>query len=159
MIFAPLLWEGRGIGAIFVGRDFVGPFSAKEIALLKSFADQAAIGIENARLFRELEQRNREVSEALETQTATAEILKVISSSPTDVQPVFDAIAERARVLCEAMVSGVTRYDGELVHLVAFHGASPEASAAMLASFPMRAGPGAITARAIAERAPVQIAD
>jgi len=149
---APMLWEGRGIGALNVTRTPPRPFSAQEVALAKTFADQAVIAIQNARLF-------NETREALEQQTATAEILQVISRSPTDVQPVFDAIAERAKVLCEATVSGVTRFDGDLVHLVAFHGASPQASAAMLAAFPMKPGRGAITARAIAERAPVQIAD
>src|SRR5688572_3866045 len=92
VIFAPMLQDGRGIGAIFVGRDFPGAFSEKEISLLKTFADQAVIAIQNVRLFKELQARNTEITESLEQQTATAEILRVISSSPTDAQPVFEAI-------------------------------------------------------------------
>jgi GAF domain-containing protein len=110
------------------------------------------IAIENVRLF-------NETKEALEQQTATAKVLQVISQSPTDVQPVFDAIVERALALCDARIGGVARYDGELVHMVAFHGASPEATAMMRAAFPMPAGPGSVLARAVFERAPVQIPD
>jgi GAF domain-containing protein len=149
--FAPMLWERRGIGVVGVARSR-GPFSDKELSLLQTFADQAVIAIENARLF-------NETKEALERQTATAEILRVISSSPTDVQPVFDAIAERARVLCGARVGVTTRFDGELMHMVGYHGTSPEAEAAMRASFPMKPGRGSINGRAILAKAPAQIAD
>ena len=97
-LFAPLLLGGRGIGAIALFRMPGKPFSAKEIVLLTTFAEQAVIAIENARLF-------RETREALERQTATAEILRVISESSTDVQPAFDAIAERAMALCGAQGS------------------------------------------------------
>jgi two-component system, NtrC family, sensor kinase len=91
-LYAPMLWEGKGLGVIWVAREYTGPFSEKDIALLKTFADQAVIAIQNARLF-------NETKEALERQTATADILKVIASSPSDVQPVFDAIAASARRL------------------------------------------------------------
>jgi GAF domain-containing protein/DNA-binding response OmpR family regulator len=151
-VIAPLIWEDRAIGAIWVARSTVSPFSDHEIALLKTFADQAAIAIQNARLF-------NETKEALERQTATAEILKVISASPTDVAPVFDAIAERARVLCGAGLGYTTRFDGERLHLVGFHGVSPDAESAMRASFPRPADRGSITGRTILARAPVQIAD
>ncbi len=151
-VFVPLRWEGRGIGTLIVVRAPPRPFAEDEIAMLASFADQAVIAIQNARLF-------NETKEALEQQTATAEVLQVISQSPDDVQPVFEAIAERAKALCNAKVSGVARYDGELVHLVAFHGVSPAADAAMHAIFPVPVTAGTITARAIRERAPVQTAD
>src|SRR5262249_7556678 len=94
---APMLRGGEPIGTISVSRADPGPFPESQVELLKTFADQAVIAIENVRLFKELETRNRDLTETLEQQTATGEILRVISSSPTDVQPAFDTIADRAR--------------------------------------------------------------
>ena len=95
------------------------PFSDAQIALLQTFADQAVIAIENVRLFKELETRNRDLTEALEQQTATSEILRVISQSQTDVQPVFETIATAALKLCSASSVNVFTFDGELIHLAA----------------------------------------
>src|SRR5262249_60094938 len=101
LLHAPMLKGGRVIGTVGVNRLVPGPFSDREVALLKTFADQAVIAIENVRLFKELQQKNdalthahAQVTEALNQQTATSEILRVIASSPTDIQPVLDAVAE-----------------------------------------------------------------
>ena len=136
LLATPLLRDDVPIGAILIRRTEVRPFSEKQIALLKTFADQAVIAIENVRLFQELQVRNRDLTEALEQQTATSEILSVISSSPTDVQPVFDTIVKNAARLCEGLGCSVVRFDGELVHLVAQHNISAEGRDSMERMFP-----------------------
>src|SRR4029453_13320561 len=102
------------------------------------FADQAVIAIENARLFQELEARNHELTEALEQQTATSEILRVITSPPPPLQPVFDAIARSAVDLCGARFSIVFQFDGELLHVAAHHNFTPDIRELTQRLFPMR---------------------
>src|SRR5438552_1501812 len=148
----PLMREGNPIGVVGVGRTEPGPFPDKQIALLQTFADQAVIAIENVRLF-------TETKEALERQTATAEILKAISGSPPVVRPAFEAIAERAAALCEAEFGFVTRYDGDLIHYGASVGPSPEALELHRAGYPMKPGTGSVTARVVLQGEPVQIED
>src|SRR5215471_15986726 len=113
----PLVREGSPIGVIILQRRRVQPFTDKQIELAITFADQAVIAIENVRLFDEVQAQKRELSEALEHKTATSEVLNVISRSPTDAQPVFDAIVESAARLCEAVFSGVFLYDDDLLHI------------------------------------------
>ena len=129
MALAPMLWEGRAIGSIFVGRTSMKPFSEKERSLLRTFADQAVIAIQNARLF-------NETREALERQTATAEILKVIASSPSNVQPVFEAIAASANRLLGGFSTAVFRFVDDLAHLTAFTPTNPAADEVLKSHFP-----------------------
>ena len=146
----PLMREGVPIGVIVIRRSVVQPFSAKQIAILETFADQAVIAIENVRLFTELEARNRDL-------VATSEILQVISRSPTDAQPVFETIIRSAVVLCEAARGNVFRFDGRLIHHVAQHGMTPEALEATRRDFPLAPSRRSASGRAILTRAVVHI--
>jgi GAF domain-containing protein len=152
VLAVPMLRDGVALGAITVGRAAPGPFADNQIGLLKTFASQAVIAIENVRLF-------NETKEALERQTATSEILRVISSSPTDTQPVFETIAANAARLCAAVWGAVFRFDGELIHLAAHHNLGADELAAVGRLFPVPSGQGGVTARAIASRAIVHVED
>jgi len=110
---------------IAVTREAPTPFSAQQVDLLKTFADQAVIAIENVRLFRELETRNRDLTEALDQQTATSEVLKVISRSTFDLQPVLEILIENATRLCGAQQGFLFTSDGELHHLAVEYNAPP----------------------------------
>jgi len=125
-LYVPMLRDGNPVGVIVVNRAEAGPFSDSEIELLKTFADQAVIAIENVRLFKELEARNTDLSEALEQQTATSEILRVISASPTDLQPVLDAVVKSAARFCGADDVSILRVDGDHLRPAAHHGPVPQ---------------------------------
>jgi GAF domain-containing protein len=159
IVLVPLLRHDEAVGTISVTRREPGGFTDDEIALLQTFADQAVIAIENVRLFTELEGRNRDLTEALEQQTATAEILRVISRSQTDVQPVFDTIVRSAVRLCDGLFSALFQFDGELIHQVAQHNYTPEALEEVRRLYPARPTRGLGTGRAILERAVVHIPD
>jgi GAF domain-containing protein/nitrogen-specific signal transduction histidine kinase len=151
-LMLPLRKDGRLLGAISCNRQEVRPFTDKEIALLQNFAAQAVIAMENARLI-------NETREALEQQTSTADILRVISSSPTDVQPTFEAIASAAATLCGAVNACVFQFDGSLIHFVAHYGLTAAQVAATRRVFPIPPGRGSITARAILSHQIAHVAD
>ncbi len=122
MLGVPLLREGKPIGVIALSRTSVRPFAEKQIELVQTFADQAVIAIENVRLFDEVQARTRELSEALEQQTATSEVLGVVSRSPGELEPVFQAMLENAVRICEAKFGTLYRYDGEAFYHAAGSG-------------------------------------
>jgi signal transduction histidine kinase len=155
----PLLRGGAVIGVIVQARNIVRPFTDKEIELVTTFADQAVIAIENVRLFDEVQTRTRELTEALEQQTATSAILRVISTSPTDVQPVFETIVRNAVALCGSLFANVFRIDGELLHFVASHNVGPDYVELLRAKYPMRPDSSQVSGRAILTRSVVRLED
>jgi GAF domain-containing protein len=122
LLIVPMLRKDDLVGAIEIYRQEVRQFTAKQIALVTNFAAQAVIAIENARLLNELRRRTDDLTEALEQQTGTSDVLKVISSSPGDLQPVFDTMLANATRLCEATHGHVWTFDGEKMHAVAVRG-------------------------------------
>jgi GAF domain-containing protein len=158
-LMVPMRRDHEAIGALTVYRVAPGPFSDTQVKLLETFASQAVIAIENVRLFNELKMRNRDLTEALDQQTATSEILRVISSSPTDVQPVFDAIVASGRRLCDAEQCALVGYDGETLTLLATDNFTAEGQEAMRGAFPYRANRSGTAGRAVLDRAMVHIPD
>jgi signal transduction histidine kinase len=150
-LMAPMLSDGRGLGAIFVGRETVGLFSDKEIALLQTFAAQAVIAIENTRLLNELR-------ESLQQQTATADVLKVISRSTFDLQVVLDTLVQSAARLCEADMATIVRLQGSIYKHAASHGLTPDLHEYMT-RFEFEPGRSTVAGRAAAECKVVQVPD
>jgi GAF domain-containing protein len=166
VLYVPMLRDRVGIGVIVVSRSEVKPFSDKEIALIRTFADQAVIAIENVRLFTELQEKNRalteahgRVTEALEQQTATSEILRTIAQAQADVQPVFDTIVQSAARLCHAANAAVFLTDGRMVYEPANFGGSPAALAATRARFPRPVGMDSTPGIAILTRSVFHVPD
>ena len=117
MVAVPMVKDDELVGAIVIYRQEVRPFTGKQIELVQNFAAQAVIAIENTRLLSELRQRTDDLSESLEQQTATSEVLKVISSSRGELEPVFQAMLENATRICEAQFGTMYRYDGDAFHV------------------------------------------
>src|SRR5207245_9058912 len=136
LVGVPMVRDGEPVGSIVVARGELRSFTKEQIALVQTFADQAVIAIENVRLFKELETRNAELTTALERQTATSEILRVISGAQQDAQAVFDTIVQSAVRLCRATTAAVFRVEDSVVYHPANYGGDPEALAAARARYP-----------------------
>src|SRR5258707_322732 len=159
ILSVPLLREAEGIGTIVLRRSEVNPFTDKHIALLQTFADQAVIAIGNVRLFEEVQARTEDLRESLEFQTATSDVLKVISSSPDSLQPVLDVIVDTARHLCGTETSTIFLLKDGKFHIAASSGARPEYMA-FLQNNPIALDqPGSSTSRAAREKRTVHIPD
>src|SRR5262249_10183239 len=158
LLGVPLMREGMPIGVVTLGRKKVDPFTDKQIDLVKTFADQAVIAIENVRLFEAEQQRTRELTESLEQQTATSKVLDVISRSAFDLRAVFEAVVESSVRLCGAERGGIYRFDGELLRMAVGFNISQK-----LREFaeqnPLRAGRQSAAARAALERRTIHIPD
>ena len=158
-VSVPMLKDSEIVGTFAMYRQEVRPFTDKQIELVQNFAAQAVIAIENTRLLNELRQRTDDLSESLEQQTATSEVLKVISSSPGELEPVFNAMLENATRICEAKFGVLFRSEGDAVRCVAMHGA-PEPFVDERRRNPVfRPAPATTLARALATKKPVQDAD
>ena len=158
VLSVPMLKDEALVGVISIYRQEVHPFADKQIDLLQNFAAQAVIAIENTRLLNELRQRTTDLTESLEQQTATSEVLKVISRSAFDLQPAFDAIAENAVRLCEAERAFIFRFDDQVLRAVAYYNVGPEVRD-FVDRNPITPGRHSISARAALERRTVHVAD
>src|SRR5262245_39130726 len=159
ILSVPMIREGVAIGAIVLRRTETRLFSERQIALLQTFADQAVIAIENVRLFEKEQQRARELSEALEQQTATSEVLQIISGSPGELQPVFQAMLENATRICEAKFGTLWLRHGDGMRAAPLHGAPPAWAERIRQESLYRPGPHAPISRVIESHRTVHVAD
>src|SRR5262245_18138396 len=159
MVCVPMLRNDAAIGAITVVRVEARPFTDAQIELLKTFADQAVIAIENVRLFTELQTSNRELTTALDTQTATADILRVISRSQPDVQPVFETILASAVRLLGGYSGQVTRIEGDQIEIATLKSTDEAGNAAVRAAYPHSLRSEEPHAQVIRDRVPLNIGD
>jgi GAF domain-containing protein len=159
LVSVPMLKEDTLIGAIIIYRQEVRPFTDRQIALVQNFAAQAVIAIENTRLLNELRQRTTDLGEALEQQTATSEVLRVISSSPGELEPVFQTMLENATRICEAKFGVLYRFDGKVCHFAADVGTSPEFAAFLREQGPFQPRSGGQGDRVIRTREVSHTAD
>ena len=159
VLCVPMLRDGRVVGVFSIYRQEVRSFTDKQTDLVKNFAAQAVIAIENARLLNELRQRTDDLSESLEQQTATSAVLKVISSTPGELEPVFEAILENATRICEAQFGVLFRTEGDAVRCVAMHGAPKPYVEERRRNPVIRPDPATMFGRALATKQPTQIAD
>jgi hypothetical protein len=158
VLMVPLIKNDAWLGVFALWRPEVRPFADREIAVVQNFAAQAVIAIENARLLNELRLRTTDLTESLEQQTATSEVLKVISSSPGDLQPVFDAMLANATRLCDAKFGTMYLYDGEVYRAASMYNAPP-AFAEYLRRGPVHPGPGTGLDRITKTKQLVHLAD
>ena len=156
ILAVPLMRAGEAIGTITIRRSEIRPFTDRQIDLLKTFADQAVIAIENTRLFEHLQKRTLELQESLEHQMATSEVLSVISRSTFDLKPVLEVVCESATRLCGASRGHIFRFDGEYLRVAAGYGAKPEF---MTYLYPIKPGTGSVARRAALERRTIQAPD
>ncbi|HUI13755.1 MAG TPA: GAF domain-containing protein [Xanthobacteraceae bacterium] len=159
MLGVPLQREGTSVGVLLLSRSVVQPFSDQEIALAETFADQAVIAIENVRLFEAEQRRAAELAESLEQQTATSEVLRVISSSPGELQRVFEAMLKNATRICQAKFGGLWLCENQNFRIVATHDLPPKYREKLVANAAVRPGPALPIARAASARRPIHVAD
>src|SRR5262249_44077580 len=147
------------VGIFLLHRAEVRPFTEKQIKLVETFADQAVIAIENTRLFEAEQQRTRELTESLDQQTATSEVLQVISSSPSDLEPVFASMLENAIRICDAAFGNIYRAEGDGLRLVATHNTPPAFAESRRSSPHFSPGPKSPVRRMMTTKKVVQVAD
>jgi GAF domain-containing protein/CheY-like chemotaxis protein len=160
IIAVPLMRDGEVIAVLDLARSAPGPFSLRQIELVETFADQAVIAISNAHLFDEVQRRTAEVTEALVREQASAEILQVINEATSDLQPMFDLIAQKSAELCGAKFCVLDRFDGDIYHFCAQYGFPDEQLDYLMSDYPVKAGEGDhLAADVVASGAVVHLAD